>query len=182
MSRERLKALLKELGAVQFGEFQLARGGTSDVYVDGRLLTLHAEGAAVATPLLWDLIREHRPHAVGGMTLGADPIVGALLHHAGALGEPLHGFLVRKQPKGHGTKKRVEGPRPGAARPRVVVLDDTMTTGGSTLEAARCVQEEWNAEVVFACCIVGRDAGARELFAKESIPYDDLIGLDELRT
>jgi orotate phosphoribosyltransferase len=181
MSVRRLRELLRELGAVKFGNFTLASGKTSDVYVDGRLLTLSSEGAAVSAALLWDAVQDHRPDAVGGMTLGADPIVGAMLAHAGRLGVRLAGCLVRKQAKAHGTKKRVEGPRPDVDRPRVVVFDDTMTTGGSTLDAARCIEEEWGAEIVAAGCIVGRDAGARELFAKVGIPYFALIGLDELR-
>lgn len=176
----RLKALLRER-AVRFGDFRLASGKRSAVYVDGRLLTLSAEGAALAAELLWERIAPLRPDAVGGMTLGADPVVGAILAHAGRLGVPLLGFLVRKAPKGHGTGKRVEGPRPDAPRPRVVVLDDTMTTGGSTLDALRCVREEWGAEAVLAVCIVDREEGAREAFAAEGVPFDALVRLPELR-
>ena len=104
---ERLKELLLQR-AVQFGEFTLASGRTSDVYVDGRLLTLSPEGSAVSAELLYEKIAELKPDAVGGMTMGADPIVGALVHLAGQQGNPMSGFLVRKEPKGHGTKRSVE--------------------------------------------------------------------------
>jgi len=186
MSDPRLDRLTRLLvgHAVRFGkpdEFLLASGKRSDVYVDGRLFTLSAEGAALAAELLWERIGPRTPDAVGGMTLGADPIVGALLAHVGARGGSLAGFLVRKEPKSHGTKKSVEGPRPAGDRPRVVVLDDTMTTGGSTVKALRLVREEWGADVVGAYAIVDREAGAAEAFAAEGVPFEALVTLRELR-
>ncbi len=173
----RLRALLRER-AVQFGEFTLASGAKSDVYIDGRLLTLSAEGAKLVAGMLWERIAPLRPDAVGGMTMGADPIVGALLAVADT---PLLGFLVRKEPKGHGTRKSVEGPRPDKARPRVVLVDDTVTTGGSTLKAIKAVREEWSAEVVGAFAIVDRETGAPEAFAQEGVPFEALLRLGELR-
>jgi orotate phosphoribosyltransferase len=177
---ERLKALLKER-AVRFGDFTLSSGKKSDVYVDGRLFTLSAEGAALGAELLWERIAPLSPDAVGGMTMGADPIVGALLHHAGARGIPLAGFLVRKEPKGHGTKKSVEGPRPDVERPRVVLVEDTFTTGGSTLKAVARVREEWNAEVVGVFGIVDRAEGAADAYAAEGLHFETLVSLPELR-
>jgi orotate phosphoribosyltransferase len=177
---ERLKTLLRER-AVQFGDFALAGGGRTDVYVDGRLFTLSAEGAALGAELLWEKIAPLEPDAVGGMTLGADPIVGALLYHAGTQGVSLAGFLVRKEPKGHGTRKSVEGPRPVTERPRVVLVEDTFTTGGSTLEAVRRVREEWGAEVVGVFGIVDREAGAAQACAKEGLRFDTLLKLSQLR-
>ena len=178
---ERLKTLLKER-AVQFGDFELSKGGRTDVYVDGRLFSLSSAGAALVGELLWEAIAPLKPDAIGGMTLGADPIVGAVLAHCGNLGIDMAGFLVRKEPKGHGLKKCVEGPRPEVERPRVVVLDDTFTTGGSTLDAAHRVQEEWGAEIIGAFCIVDREAGAKENFAKEGVEVRALVTLDALRT
>ena len=180
---DRLKSLLKER-AVRFGapgEFLLASGKRSDVYVDGRLFTLSAAGAALVAELLWERIAPMKPDAVGGMTLGADPIVGALLDHAGRKGIDLAGFLVRKEPKGHGTKKTVEGPRPERDRPRVVVVEDTATTGGSSLKAVHRVREEWGAEVVAAFVIVDREEGAAEAYAAEGVPFGALLTLAELR-
>lgn len=176
----RLKALLKER-AVRFGDFTLSSGQKSDVYVDGRLFTLSAEGAALLADLLWERIAPLKPDAVGGMTLGADPMVGAILHHAGKLGVPLAGFLVRKEPKGHGTKRSVEGPKPEKQRPRVVIVEDSFTTGGSALKAALRVREEWGAEVVGAFGLVDRESGATEAFAREGIALHCLLRLSDLR-
>lgn len=177
---ERLKDLLKQR-AVRFGDFELASGGRSDVYVDGRLFTLSSEGAALAAGLLWERIAPLQPDAVGGMTLGADPIVGALLHHVGLKGLSLAGFLVRKEPKGHGTKRSVEGPRPDKERPRVVLVEDTFTTGRSTLLAVRRVREDWGAEVIGVFGIVDRGEGAAAAYAAEGIPFDALLTLADLR-
>jgi len=177
---ERLKELLKER-AVRFGDFTLASGKRSDVYVDGRLLTLSSSGAALVAEMLWERLAPLSPDAVGGMTLGADPIVGALLAHAGRLGIPLAGFLVRKAPKDHGTKKCVEGPKPDKEHPRVVMVEDTFTTGGSTIKAMHRVREEWGAEVIAAYSIVDRGEGAKENFAAEGVPCHSLLTLAELR-
>jgi len=176
---DRLKELLKER-AVQFGEFTLSSGAKSDTYVDGRLFTLSSRGAALAAELLWERIEPLRADAVGGMTLGADPIVGALIHLAGTKGLDLAGFLVRKEPKGHGAQRQVEGPRPNE-HPRVVLVEDTFTTGGSTLQAARLVRAEWNAEIVAAFSIVDRNEGATENFAAEGIRMESLVTLADLR-
>ncbi|MHC4451344.1 MAG: orotate phosphoribosyltransferase [Planctomycetota bacterium] len=165
---ERLKELLLQR-AVQFGEFTLASGKKSDVYVDGRLLTLSPRGAALVAELLWEKIEPLGLDAVGGMTMGADPMVGALVHLAGTKGSDLSGFLIRKEPKGHGTKRSVEGPRPDKQKPRVVLVEDTTTTGGSTLKAVQRVREEWNAEVVAVFCIVDREQGAVEAYAAEGL-------------
>lgn len=166
---------------MQFGDFTLSSGAKSDVYVDGRLFTLSAEGAALLAELLWERIAPLKPDAVGGMTMGADPMVGAILHHAGKLGVPLAGFLVRKEPKGHGTKRSVEGPRPDRPRPRVVIVEDTFSTGGSSLKAVARVREEWNAEVLGVFGLVDRESGAAEAFAREGIAFQCLLRLKDLR-
>jgi len=177
---QRLKELLRRR-AVRFGDFTLASGKRSDVYVDGRLFTLSSDGAALFAELLWERIAPLAPDAVGGMTLGADPIVGALLHLAGTQGLELACFLVRKQPKDHGTKRSVEGPRPEKERPRVVLVEDTCTTGGSTIRAAQRVREEWGAEVAGVFCIVDRQEGAAESFASAGIAFGSLLTLADLR-
>jgi len=177
----RLHSLLLER-AVQFGEFTLASGAKSDVYVDGRLLTLSAKGAAIVAELLWEKIEPLGVDAVGGMTMGADPIVGALVHLAGTKGADLAGFLVRKEPKGHGTKRSVEGPRPDREKPRVVLVEDTTTTGGSTLKAVDRVEREWNAEVVGVFCIVDREEGAVDAYAARGLTLTPLVRLSELRS
>jgi len=180
---ERLKRLLRER-AVRFGkpgEFKLASGGTSDIYVDGKQLTLHSEGVGLIAELLWEKMAPYRPDAIGGFVIGADPMVGAILTHAAKLRIPLNGFLVRKEAKDHGTLRTVEGPRPAAERPRVIVVDDVATTGGSALAAAARVRAEWNADVVAAFSVVDRESGAREAFQQAGITFHALIRLSELR-
>src|SRR4051812_9362880 len=137
--RSRLIALLRR-DALRTGTFTLASGRTSHYYVDGRKVTLSAEGAAlIGTGVLDHLADLADVAAVGGLTLGADPIVGATLAAAGARGQTnLRGFLVRKEAKGHGTGRLVEGPlEPGTT---VVIVDDVATTGGSSLQAVAAVE------------------------------------------
>jgi len=179
----RLKRLCKLLleRAVQFGEFTLSSGAKSDVYVDGRLLTLSPVGSALVAELLWEKIAPLDLDAVGGMTMGADPIVGALVHLAGTKDARLSGFLVRKEPKGHGTRRSVEGPRPEVDRPRVALVEDTTTTGGSTLKAVDRVRKEWGAEVVAVFCIVDREEGAVERYEAEGLALTPLVRLSDLR-
>src|SRR3954447_18292436 len=137
--RGRLMALLRR-DALKTGEFTLASGRTSHYYVDGRRVTLSAEGAALIGAGVLDALADRVDvAAVGGLTLGADPIVGATLALAPARGRPdLRGFLVRKEAKGHGTGRLVEGPvEPGMS---VAILDDVATTGGSSLQAAAAAE------------------------------------------
>lgn len=180
---DRLKKLLRER-AVRYGkpgEFRLASGGTSDVYVDGKQLTLSSEGVGLIAELLWEKMAPYRPDAIGGFVIGADPMVGAVLAHAAKLHIPICGFLVRKEPKDHGTGRCVEGPRPAAERPRVIVVDDVATTGGSAIAAVERVREEWNAEVVAVFAVVDREAGAKEAFAAKGCVFQALVRLSELR-
>src|SRR3954469_4845965 len=137
--RDRLIALLKR-DALRTGTFTLASGRTSHYYVDGRKVTLSAEGAALIGAGVLDRLPDGPCVAAGGgLTLGADPIVGATLAVAGARGQgSLRGFLVRKEGKGHGTGQLVEGPRePGSA---VAIVDDVATTGGSAFQAVAAVE------------------------------------------
>ncbi|MGC1871725.1 MAG: orotate phosphoribosyltransferase, partial [Acidobacteriaceae bacterium] len=131
----------------RLGEFTLSSGAHSDYYIDCRTTTLHAEGGRLAGVALYDLIRQHKlhPQAVGGLTMGADPLVSNIasasawdhLQHPDA---PLiHGFLVRKSEKTHGTGRRIEGfNEPGA---RVVIVDDVCTTGASTIQAIEAARD-----------------------------------------
>ncbi len=132
--RERLIELLQR-EALKLGTFTLASGRTSHYYIDGRKVTLSAEGSALIGAGVLECLASHpEVQAVGGLTLGADPIVGATLALAGGAGlGQLRGFLVRKEAKSHGTGSRVEGPlEPGST---VAIVDDVATTGGSSLQA-----------------------------------------------
>ena len=176
--RSRLIALLKR-DSLRTGNFTLASGRTSHYYVDGRKVTLSAEGAALIGAGVCDLISA-RPEvtAVGGLTLGADPIVGATLAVAGARGVAgRRGFLVRKEAKTHGTGKLIEGPlEPGAT---VAIVDDVATTGGSALQAAGAVQT-LGGRVACVIVVLDRLEGAALAFAARGIDFQCLVTIRDL--
>jgi len=136
----------------QLGEFKLSSGGTSDYYIDCRSTTLDAKGARLTGQVFFDEIRERgwKPQATGGLTMGADPIVVAVSVVSGEL----HGFLVRKAEKQHGTGQRIEGFREIGAR--VLIVDDVCTTGASTVQAIEAARE-FGFQVVGAMCLVERE-------------------------
>ena len=136
----------------RLGEFKLSSGGTSDYYIDCRTTTLDAKGSRLTGEVFWDEIRqrEWKPHAIGGLTMGADPIVVAVSVISGEL----NGFLVRKAEKQHGTGQRIEGFREKGAR--VVIVDDVCTTGASTVQAIEAARE-FGFQVVGAMCLVERE-------------------------
>lgn len=176
--RARLVALLKR-DSLRLGEFTLASGRKSHFYVDGRKVTLSAEGAhEVASGVLSILRTKHGIGAVGGLTMGADPIVGATLALAGQYGlASLRGFLVRKEVKGHGTGRLVEGPlEPGAT---VAIVDDVATTGGSSLKAVDAVLE-MNCHVACVIAMLDRLEGAAEAFATRGIEFHALATIEDL--
>lgn len=179
--RGQLAALVRDLAVVR-GEVTLASGLTSDYYVDMRRATLHHAAAPLIGHVMLDMLEEagHGPDeidAVGGLTMGADPVATALLHAAASRGLDLDAFVVRKEAKGHGMRRRVEGPDVGGRR--VVVLEDTSTTGGSPLAAIEAVREA-GAEVVAVAVVVDRDTGAREAIEAAGIPYLAALGPRDL--
>jgi|SRR5690242_2733064 len=158
MSPERAK-LLQVLAEKSFrlGHFKLSSGGTSDYYIDCRITTLDAQGSRLTGEVFWQEIqaRGWRPQAIGGLTMGADPIVSAVAVVSGQL----HGFLVRKAEKQHGTGQRIEGFREKGAR--VVIVDDVCTTGASTIQAIEAARE-FGFDVIGVMCLVEREeAGGR---------------------
>jgi orotate phosphoribosyltransferase len=176
--RARLIALLKR-DALRTGTFTLASGRTSHYYVDGRKVTLSAEGAAVIGAGVLELL-EKRPEvtAVGGLTMGADPIVGATLAVAGARGRTeLRGFLVRKEAKAHGTGQLVEGPV--SAGETVAILDDVATTGGSSLQAVAAA-EALGCKVACVIVVLDRLEGAAAAFTARGIDFQALITIRDL--
>lgn len=175
---KQLVALLKR-DSLRVGEFTLASGRKSHYYVDGRKVTLSAEGAhEVGLGVL--SILESRPEvqAVGGLTMGADPIVGATLALAAQRGrDRLQGFLVRKEAKGHGTGKLVEGPlEPGMT---VAIVDDVATTGGSSLRAVEAVRE-MGCRVACVIAVLDRLEGAAEGFSERGIEFHALATIEDL--
>jgi orotate phosphoribosyltransferase len=187
--RQRLLAQLAERSAKQ-GDFVLASGRRSTLYVDCRLTTMSPDGQLVIGRLGLAALaaRGWAPDSVGGLTLGADPIAYAIAHAsalsaeaaaAGGNGAPplVRAFTVRKQPKQHGTGQRIEGPfRRGD---RVVVVEDVITTGGSALNAVAAVREA-GAEVIGVLAVVDREEGGREALEAEGLPVAALARAAEL--
>ncbi len=156
--QEQLLHLLARI-SFKLGSFTLSSGATSDYYIDCRITTLHAEGARLTGLALLDLLDAHglHPQAVGGLTMGADPVVSAVsiasAARVGTHGRLIHGFLVRKGEKAHGMRRRIEGFfEPGAP---VVIVDDVCTTGASTLEALG-VARDAGLNILGAVCLVER--------------------------
>ncbi len=179
--REQLRDLVAEL-AVVHGRVRLASGREADYYVDLRRVTLHHRAAPLIGHVLLDYLEEvglgtAEVDAVGGLTLGADPIAAALLHAAAARGQDLDAFVVRKAAKEHGMQRQIEGP--DIAGRRVVVLEDTTTTGGSPIAAIEAVRAA-GAEVLGVATIVDRATGAREKIEALGVPYHFLFGLPDL--
>jgi orotate phosphoribosyltransferase len=152
--------------AVVHGRVVLSSGKEADYYVDLRRVTLDAEAAPLVGRVMLDLVRELDFDAVGGLTLGADPVATAMLHAAAAQGRRLDAFVVRKAEKQHGLQRRIEGP--DVAGRRVLAVEDTSTTGGSVLTAVEALREA-GAEVVGVAVIVER--GARPAVTAAQLPY-----------
>jgi orotate phosphoribosyltransferase len=168
-AREQLLELLA-IRSFRLGEFTLSSGGKSDYYIDCRTTTLHAQGAELTGRVFLELIQQQgwQPQAVGGLTMGADPIVVATSVISSQAGAPIHGFLVRKAEKAHGMGRRVEGFQEKGAR--VVIVDDVCTTGGSTIQAIEAARE-FGFNIAGVACLVERlEAGGRPAVEKASEP------------
>ena len=172
--REALKELLREK-ALRFGDFTLASGKKANYYLDCRQVTLDAQGARLIGEGMLDLLSHDMPDLVGGMAIGADPITASILTLAGIRGLSLRGVMVRKEAKQHGTGRLVEGPfKEGES---IAIVEDVVTTGGSSLLAAeRCEAEGLKVERVLA--IIDRLEGGREAFAVRGY---DLVTLFTIR-
>ena len=174
--REQLLSLVREL-AVVHGRVTLSSGREADYYVDLRRITLSGLAAPLVGRQLLELTADLEYDAVGGLTMGADPIAAAMLHAAAAAGRRLDAVVVRKEAKAHGLQRRVEGP--DIAGKRVLVVEDTTTTGGSPLTALAAVREA-GATPVAVATIADRDTGAGEKIEAEGVPYRFLYSLQDL--
>jgi orotate phosphoribosyltransferase len=176
--RDRLAALVRELGVIR-ERVTLSSGVEADYYVDLRRVTLQHEAAPLIGRLLRVLTADWDYQAVGGLTLGADPVADAMLHAAAAEDgtAPLDAFVVRKATKQHGMQRLIEGP--DVTGRRVLVVEDTSTTGSSVLTALHAVREA-GAEVVGVVTVVDRDTGAKETIEAEGVPYRALLGLADI--
>jgi len=175
-NRERLKELFLAK-AVKFGDFTLSSGQKSNYYINGKYLALDSEGLALMAQIILDKIDGRRVEAVGGLTLGADPIIGAVIAFAHLRGIALDGFIVRKEPKGHGTRSLIEGPLKDGAR--VAIIEDVTTTGTSALKAVEAVRP-LGCEVVKIISLVDRRQGAAEKFAGFGYEFDPIFTKEEL--
>ncbi|GLW09937.1 orotate phosphoribosyltransferase [Microtetraspora sp. NBRC 13810] len=172
--REDLLAEIKSKGVVH-GRVVLSSGREADFYVDLRRVTLDGKAAPLVGRVMLELTRDLGYDAVGGLTLGADPVATAMMHAAAARGESLDAFVVRKEGKAHGLQRRIEGP--DIAGRRVLAVEDTSTTGGSVLTAVTALREA-GAEVVGVATIVDRGAGAT--IAEHGLPYRTAFTLTDL--
>ncbi|MGH3837497.1 MAG: orotate phosphoribosyltransferase [Pseudonocardiaceae bacterium] len=172
-ARSRLAELVREL-AVVHARVTLSSGAQADYYVDLRRATLHHEAAPLIGRLVRELTSDWSYRAVGGLTLGADPVAAAVLH---APGPPVDAFVVRTSAKEHGMQRRIEGPDV-VGRP-VLAVEDTSTTGASVLTAVTALREA-GAEVVGVATVVDRDTGAREAVEAAGLPYRTVLGLSDL--
>ena len=173
--REKLKDLIRQ-HALKFGDFTLASGKKASYYLDCRQVTLQAEALPLVGAGMLELMADDMPELVGGMVIGADPITAAILTLAGQQSTPLRGIMVRKEAKGHGTKKFVEGPYNEGER--VVIVEDVVTTGGSSLKAIEyCEEVGLKVERVFA--IVDRLEGGRQAFADRGYELSTLFTVED---
>jgi orotate phosphoribosyltransferase len=177
-----LKQKLKDLlvtRSVQRGDFVLASGKRSSFYIDARLTTMSGEGLALIGALGLDRLaaRGWAPRAVGGLTLGADPVAYALAAAARGRNQALDAFTVRKQPKSHGTGKRIEGCF--AAGTPVVIVEDVITSGGSAHEAIVTVESE-GGQVLGVLAVVDREEGGRDVLERAGYAVETLVTASEL--
>lgn len=173
--RERLLGLLKEK-AYRKGKFVLTSGKESDFYIDCRPVTLHPEGAYLVGKLLFERLRNSpgQIHGVGGMTLGADPIATAVSLISYMEGSPIHAFLIRKEPKKHGRGLWVEGIQNLPEGTEVAIVEDVVTTGGSTIKAIERAKEE-GLKVVKVLAIVDREEGGGEILKNYGYALEPLF-------
>jgi orotate phosphoribosyltransferase len=174
--REELHSLLATR-AFRYGDFVLTSGRHSEYYVDGKQVTLDGRGLYLVARLVLHRCWELEVNAVGGLTLGADPIAAAVAAFSALSENPLTAFIVRKEAKAHGTGRAIEGP-PLEAGSRVLLVDDTLTTGGTFLQA-RDALTDTGAEVVEALCLVDREEGGREALEAAGIPVHALFRRSE---
>ncbi|MFQ6393521.1 orotate phosphoribosyltransferase [Nocardia sp. KC 131] len=171
--RDKLAALVREL-AVVHGRVTLSSGNEADYYVDLRRATLHHSAGPLIGKLLRELVADWDFESVGGLTMGADPVALAVMH---APGRPINAFVVRKAAKTHGMQRQIEGP--DIVGKRVLVVEDTTTTGNSPLTAVRALRDA-GATVVGVATVVDRETGADQVIAAEGLEYRSILGLKDL--
>ena len=174
--RSQLLALLKK-EAFRRGDFLLSSGKRSNYYLDARVVTLSAKGAYLTAGIILDMAKENKVGAVGGPTIGADPIVGALAACSYLSAIPLKTFIVRKSAKEHGTQRQIEGPALKKGE-RVILVDDVATTGKALIEAKSAL-DLMGVEIIKAIVIIDRDEGARENLLKAGLTLESIFTIKD---
>ena len=174
--REALIALVRHR-SLKFGDFTLVSGKKASYYLDGKQVTLDPHGAKLIAEGILEMIGGSRmPVAVGGMSIGADPITAAVVTMSAINGTPISGFMVRKEAKGHGTNQFIEGPvKPGD---KVVIVEDVVTTGGSSLAAIKLC-EDFGLEVTGVIAIIDRMEGGAAAFKKAGYRFSSLLTIED---
>ena len=159
------------------GKFILSSGKESSFYLDARLVTLSAPGAYLTGRILLEMVKNDSLDAIGGPTLGADPMVGAVASLSFQASRPIPTFIIRKTPKAHGKGQQIEGPalKEGST---VVIIDDVATTGKAFVESIEVLQK-MNVKIKKAICIIDRGEGAREALAKYNVPMESIFTIDQ---
>ncbi|MBF0570505.1 MAG: orotate phosphoribosyltransferase [Candidatus Omnitrophica bacterium] len=159
------------------GKFILSSGKESNFYLDARLVTLSAPGAYLTARIMLAMVKDDHLDAIGGPTLGADPMVGAIASLSFQEGRPINTFIIRKQPKAHGKQQQVEGPllKEGGS---VVIIDDVATTGKAFVESIEVLQK-MNIKIKKAICVIDRGEGAHEALSKYGVPLQSIFTISE---
>ena len=174
--KDQLKSFLKKFSILK-GDFTLSSGEKSSYYIDARICSLSSEPLSIISSLFFKKIKELNINYVGGPTIGADPIVGAILNKAAHEKYSLNGFLVRSTEKGHGTKKTIEGP--STENKKVIIVEDVVSTGGSIKKAINNLENN-GCEIIMVLSIVDREMGAIKMFKDTGIPYEPLFRISDL--
>lgn len=169
--------MLLQKEALKKGKFVLSSGKNSNYYLDGRIITMTPEGAYLVASIILDWLKGEDIQAVGGPTLGADPIVGAVAALSHIRNKPVKTFIVRKQAKEHGTQRQIEGPAL-KKNDRILLVDDVATTGKSLIEAKKAL-DKIGAVVVKSMVIVDRNEGARENLAREGVRLESIFEISD---
>ena len=174
--REKLK------GRIDFlrGDFTLASGKKSDFYFNGKTTTLRPDALNYAARIFIDMMRTAKPDRIGGLTLGADALIGAITALSFDLDMPMEGFIVRKEPKAHGTGQWIEGPDLKAGQ-RIAIVEDVVTTGGSAVKAIERVRETLpDVRIIGVYALVDRLDGGREVLEGMGVPLSSIFTKDDL--
>lgn len=176
-TKKRLLQIIKEK-AVFHSPVRLSSGKKSSYYIDARRVTLSGEGVYLAAKVIFDLVKDENIDAIGGPTMGADPIVGAVVCLSYLNHLSIQGFIIRKEPKEHGLQRLIEGPdlKKGS---RVVIIDDVVTTGKSTLKAAKAVENS-GCKVVKIIALVDRLEGGRQELEKNGFKFTPIFTVKDL--